>query len=145
MAASYQTLGVTRAEPRVARITLDRPAKRNALGPRMIAELVRALSWAGDDEAVRSVVLTGAGSVFCAGADLDALASGGEALRPGGLADVLVAIHQMEKPVIAQVNGDAVAGGLGFGRGVRSDHCRRPCAVWHPGDSGGFVADDDHR
>src|SRR5712692_5216240 len=60
-------------EDAVARITLNRPEKRNALNDELIAALKQALRQAEHDEKVRAVVLTGAGSDFCAGADLAAL------------------------------------------------------------------------
>src|SRR5260370_9533092 len=59
----------------VARITLNRPAKRNALNAAMIHEITEALAQCAHDEQVRVVVLAGAGADFCSGADLQALAS----------------------------------------------------------------------
>ena len=64
------------ADDGVATITLNRPEQRNALGPRMLADLTAALRAARDDDAVRAVVLTGAGDkAFCAGADLAGFAA----------------------------------------------------------------------
>ncbi len=102
-------------------IVLDRPEKRNALSPAMIAQLGKALDRAGADGDVRAVVLTGRGPAFCAGADLDAGLSrpgqeladaGGEARNP--FADLLRRLQHSDKPVIAAVNGPAFGGGLGL-------------------------------
>src|SRR5688500_20390789 len=57
----------------VARITLNRPEKRNALNDELIAEIKRSLEQASDDETVRAIVINGAGKDFCSGADLSAL------------------------------------------------------------------------
>jgi enoyl-CoA hydratase len=66
----------------VAVLTLDRPEKRNALNRELRQALVEGLHGLGADDAVRAVVLTGAGSAFCAGFDLDELMSSG---HPGSI------------------------------------------------------------
>ncbi len=101
----------------VQTITLNRPDKRNALCPLLIEELTEAL-----DEAVQCdctvVVLTGAGSAFCAGLDMDNLAvmhaSTLEEHRRDSenMARVLRALYEFPKPIIAAVNGPAIAGGM---------------------------------
>ena len=101
-------------------ITLDRPAKRNALTVEMVASLSVALTHAEADLDVRAVVLTGRGTAFCAGADLGQMAASLDAagreefmadfLRP--LADVLLRLRSSSLPVVAVVNGACVAGGL---------------------------------
>ena len=76
----------------VATITLNNPAKRNAIGPRMVNELLYALDGAMADGEVRSVVITGAGKAFCAGGDFSQMSGGGDAseLPPkGDYADLL--------------------------------------------------------
>lgn len=89
-------------------VTLNRPEVRNALNPELIDELSDALREADADPAVRVVVLTGAGTVFCAGMDLKAFAKG------GGKFDGLVWFFRegIATPVIAALNGSALAGGF---------------------------------
>ena len=96
-------------------ITLNRPEQRNALSAALVNELSDHLDAALADPAVRCVVLTGAGSAFCAGADLKS--PPGQVIdgRQGvTLADVLAHMQDADKPVIAAVNGAAFAGGLGL-------------------------------
>lgn len=98
----------------VAWITLNQPERRNALGEELIDGLRTHLERAIGDARVRTIVLTGAGPVFCAGADL----------KSGGLlssdADehpfvaVLKAIWHAPKPVIGRINGHAYGGGIGL-------------------------------
>ena len=106
----------------IARITLNRPEKRNPLGPTTIGELLHALDVAKTDPAVRAIVLTGAGKVFSAGGDLSTMGSGGTPLqaqasaqtKPGTFVDLNLAMTRVGKPTIAMVNGHALAGGLGL-------------------------------
>ena len=98
-------------------ITLYNPARRNAIGPQMVNELLFALADAHEDKAVRSIVLTGEGQAFCAGGDFAQMTSGvdSEELPPSGdYADLLLAMVRTEKPIIARVNGVAMGGGLGL-------------------------------
>lgn len=115
-ARPYQTVLVA-SEDGVATLTLNRPERRNAIGVQMVNELLWALSDAWADDAVRSVVLTGAGSTFCAGGDFQQMtgASEADALPPkGDYQDLLLALWRAPKPVIARVNGHAMGGGLGL-------------------------------
>jgi methylglutaconyl-CoA hydratase len=104
----------------VARITLNRPEKRNALDHATIDALTRALRECAGDGAVRVVQLTGAGNVFCAGADLaemQAQIHGSEAANlehAEGLATLLTVLDSMPKPTVARVNGDGYGGALGL-------------------------------
>ena len=101
----------------VASITLSRPDVLNAFNKRMAQELQRALGVAGKDDAVRAVMITGNGRGFCAGQDL-AEATGGD-LSKVDLGDIvatnyspsIIAIRELEKPVVAAVNGVAAGAG----------------------------------
>jgi len=111
-----------RVEDGLLTITLDRPEKLNAFTPRMMHELLDAFDRADADDAVRAVIVTGAGRAFCAGADLS---TGGRTFDPtggekpqridehrdgGGL--VALRIFESKKPVIAAINGPAVGVGI---------------------------------
>lgn len=95
-------------------ITLNRPERRNALSPTLIAEVYDHLVAAQADDSVRSIVITGKGPGFCSGADLKRQPGEGEPERIVPYPDLLTAIWEGEKPVIAAVNGHAFAGGLGM-------------------------------
>jgi len=109
---AYATIRVDHAGP-IARVTLNRPEKRNPIGPATCGELVQALGEIQAAPELRVVVLTGAGTVFSAGGDLAAMqpASAGPS---ASLVDLLLAMHALGKPIIAMVNGPALAGGLGL-------------------------------
>ena len=94
-------------------VTLDSPSNRNALSRALTEQLHGALSSAMTDDDVRVVVLTGAGPVFCAGADLKEQRSGGGP-GIGALPEILTLIMEGPKPVVARVNGAARAGGVGL-------------------------------
>jgi methylglutaconyl-CoA hydratase len=107
-------------EDAVARITLNRPEKRNALNPAVIAGIKDALREASRDERVRVVIITGAGKDFCSGADLASLqqvaaadvSENAEDAR--SLLDLFLLIRQIPVPVLAAVRGRALAGGCGL-------------------------------
>lgn len=120
---SGDTVKIETLEPGVALLELNRPEARNALSMQLVSDLRDAARELGDDRSVRVVVLHGAGRGFCAGADL----VGGDQRLPGTedmgelgyvykmqehLAQMILAIHEMPKPVIAAVHGAAVGGGL---------------------------------
>ncbi len=108
----------------VATLTMDQPHNRNALTPALMAGLGQGLEAALADESVGVVVLTNDGPAFCAGADL----SGGSPAAPAGpaggkrrggarrdgLAELLAAIQDSTKPVVARIAGHCVAGGIGL-------------------------------
>lgn len=101
----------------VAVITLDRPDRRNAVDSRTALALALAVEAADADDAVAVIVLTGAGGVFCAGADLKALAEGDRVDTPDDLSDtgrgpMGPTRLRTAAPVIAAIEGPAVAGGL---------------------------------
>jgi enoyl-CoA hydratase len=98
----------------VALVTLDRPEKRNALSIELRYELAAAFERLGADDAVACVVLTGSGSAFCSGMDVTEF--GGDAENRERLLDSSLrafgALRDCERPVVAGVNGPAVAGGF---------------------------------
>ena len=104
----------------VARITLNRPDKRNALDAEIVAEIRRALTEAAADNNARAVLLTGAGKDFCSGADLAALQRISEATvmenvaDARNLADLFIEMRRQPRPIVAAVRGRALAGGCGL-------------------------------
>jgi methylglutaconyl-CoA hydratase len=104
----------------VAAVTLNRPGSHNALTPEMIVELTAIFRRLGEDDAVRVIVLTGAGRSFSAGADLAAMraaadytfdenVAGGEAIF-----DLMLAVDSCPRPVVGRINGAAIGGGVGL-------------------------------
>ncbi len=103
----------------IARIALNRPERKNAIGPEMINELLHALDRAQADANVRVIVLTGEGKAFCAGGDLgqmsgDATTGSDPLSLRGDYADLLLAMIRCTRPIIARVHGAAMGGGLGL-------------------------------
>jgi enoyl-CoA hydratase len=98
----------------VATLTLDSPRNRNALSARLMDQLERGLADAAKDPAVRAVVLGHTGRVFCAGADLSEATSGDPTAGPRRLVEILRAVVECPKPVIARADGHVRAGGLGL-------------------------------
>jgi 2-(1,2-epoxy-1,2-dihydrophenyl)acetyl-CoA isomerase len=106
----------------IATITLNRPAKRNAYSETMVHEILGALADARDDDEIRVVIFTGAGKGFCAGGDISRDFQYPARYRGHRLESMLEMRENMhvlirfldrfDKPVIAAVNGAAVAGGL---------------------------------
>ncbi len=105
----------TSYDGQVAVVTIDRPERRNAVDSETAAALLAAVEAADADPEVAVIVLTGAGGYFCAGADLQALAAGDRqdvvlgATGPGPMGPTRLSTA---KPVIAAIEGPAVAGGL---------------------------------
>ena len=104
----------------VATVTLTRPEVRNAFNDEVILELTNAFQDLGLRKDVRCIVLTGAGTAFCAGADLNWMRRMADYTRAENLADagqlaaMLRTIYECPKPTIARVQGDAYAGGTGL-------------------------------
>lgn len=104
----------------VARVTLNRPAVRNAFNDEVIAELTQAFTQLGQNDMVRAIVLAAEGTAFCAGADLNwmrRMADYSQAenlLDAAQLAEMLRVIYTCPKPTVARIQGDVVAGGMGL-------------------------------
>lgn len=129
----------------IARITLNRPEKRNALHPELIAALSAALASSSHDASVRVVLITGAGKDFCAGLDLVALDRGNNAgalehlESAQRLADVLLAIRRHPRPVVAAVCGRALGGGAGIATACDLILAAESAAIGYPEVNIGFV------
>jgi enoyl-CoA hydratase/carnithine racemase len=109
-------------EAQIAQITLNRPNQMNAYTGAMCDDLVEALAHYVEEDVLRCLVITGAGRGFCSGGDV----SGGDPDRPDyrskqlgyghemrvGMHRVIASLHRIDKPVVAMINGAAVAGGL---------------------------------
>jgi 2-(1,2-epoxy-1,2-dihydrophenyl)acetyl-CoA isomerase len=109
------------AENGIARITLNRPNTLNAFVAQMNKEIIQALKTASSSEEVRCIVITGAGRAFCSGQDLsevDEKMDHGQLLREN-YGPMIKQIRQVEKPIIAAVNG--VAAGAGFSLALACD------------------------
>jgi len=124
VAVGFKTI-ILKKEEHVATIVMNRPDRMNALIPEMFKELKEALEEVNSDDDVRAVILTGAGRGFCTGADVkEGSAGSGEGLRAEKSIDevrqyirhnpqkITLAIRNLEKPIIAMVNGPAVADGF---------------------------------
>jgi methylglutaconyl-CoA hydratase len=114
--ATHDTITIDISPRRLATVTLNRPDRGNAFNQAMLDELGDALKALAADNAVRIVVLRGAGKHFCTGADLS---SRGAAAEPQpnpkyALRDVLAILDALPKPTIAVIEGGAVGGGAGF-------------------------------
>jgi enoyl-CoA hydratase/carnithine racemase len=119
---AYRDILFEMPQTAVALVTLNRPDQMNAYTAAMCDDLVAALDHYVADDALRCLVLTGAGRGFCSGGDV----SGGDPDRPDyktkqmgyghemrvGMHRVVTALHRIDKPVVAMINGAAVAGGL---------------------------------
>ncbi|HEY1403253.1 MAG TPA: enoyl-CoA hydratase-related protein [Pyrinomonadaceae bacterium] len=132
-------------EGTVALLTLNRPEKRNALNDALIAELKDSLRRADASDAVRVVVITGAGADFCSGADLSAL----QKISDGSitdnledaqsLAELFALIRRVRVPVVAAVRGRALAGGCGLATACDLVLATRSARFGYPEVKIGFV------
>jgi methylglutaconyl-CoA hydratase len=126
-------------------ITLDRADKRNALTAAMIGGIAEALAQAELDAAVRVVAVRGAGKDFCAGADLaEMLASVDHSLEENerdalALGEVFLAMRRLPKPVVAIVQGRALAGGAGLATAADLVLAGQGAAFGYPEIERGFV------
>lgn len=116
----FETLDLEIDKRGIAHLTLNRPSKRNAMSDQMIADLTQAAAQLGVDDAVRVVVLRGAGGHFCAGGDLgwmqEQIAADGptRAREAGKLAMMLGALNRLPKPLIGRIEGSVFGGGVGL-------------------------------
>lgn len=99
-------------------ITIDRPDRRNAINPEVTTGISSALTAAEADESVRAVVLTGSGDkAFCAGGDLGGMVGEGKVaqhLQRAEIGELFAQMRRSRLPVVARVNGHALAGGFGL-------------------------------
>jgi methylglutaconyl-CoA hydratase len=129
----------------IARITLNRPEKRNALNSELIEALKDALRRAAKAGEVRAIVLSGAGSDFCSGADLSSLekiatASVAENLEDArSLMELFTLIRSISVPVVAAVRGRALAGGCGLATACDIVLAARSSRFGYPEVKIGFV------
>ncbi|MGX9135133.1 enoyl-CoA hydratase/isomerase family protein [Rummeliibacillus sp. JY-2-4R] len=112
---NYQSIKVTTAQDGVCTVTLNRPEVRNAMGLQLREELKEFFLKVKDKDEVKAIILTGEGNVFSAGGDLSALKhvdaiAGRKRLQAGH--ELIQAILNLEKPVIAAVNGAAAGAGV---------------------------------
>jgi enoyl-CoA hydratase/carnithine racemase len=112
----YETLLIEKEPDGVAVVTLNRPERRNAVSMQMHQELENIFVDLSNDDEIRAIVLTGAGSAFCAGGDVEGMKTG--EFRPGGPAvpfhmvrRLVMNLLEVEQPIVAAVNGDGA--GLG--------------------------------
>ena len=105
-------------ERHTATVVLNRPDQRNPLSATMLSDLAAAFRWCQQEPEVRVVVLTGAGRVFCAGADLttfDGETTSLEKFRSRDLfVDLFILMAELGKPIVGRINGHTLAGGLGL-------------------------------
>lgn len=117
---NFETIKLDTDERGITTLTLNRPDKHNAMSSRMMQEITDAAKSLHHDDRVRGVILTGAGRSFCAGADLGWMRENFARNREQRiaeseiLADMLQALDRLNKPLIAKVNGQAYAGGIGL-------------------------------
>jgi methylglutaconyl-CoA hydratase len=117
---SWKTLDVTTDARGVVGVRLNTPEKRNVLSALMITELTEMAATIGNDSRTRAVVLSGAGTVFCAGADLNWMkaqidADRAQRMREARrLAEMLQALNTMRAPLIGCLHGGAFGGGIGM-------------------------------
>lgn len=129
----------------VANIILARPEKKNALDRTAADELARCLEHIADSPTVRCVLITAEGEDFCAGADLEALSAMADATPDQhradaqALADVFVAIRNMPQPVVAGVQGHALAGGCGLANACDISLAHENARFGYPEVRVGFV------
>lgn len=128
----------------IAHITLNRPEKRNALNPELIAAIQESLARAAADKDTRVILLRGAGKDFCAGLDLSTLSNGDDVMdqlaHARSLADVYLAMRRHPKPIIAAVHGRAIGGGAGIATAADILVMEETSELRYPEVNFGFIA-----
>jgi len=115
----YETIEIQKAE-NIATIFLNRPDVHNAMNEKLMKELTTCFHELGKDNTVRTIILTGKGKSFCAGADLNWMKSMAKYSKEENIKDsrlllnLYEAIYNCPKPVIGRVNGHAFGGGIGL-------------------------------
>ncbi|HEX8803553.1 MAG TPA: enoyl-CoA hydratase-related protein [Acidimicrobiales bacterium] len=139
--AGHRWIVVDDPRPRVRRVTLNRPEKRNALNHGLRGELIDALRAADDDPDVRVTIVRGAGSCFSAGYELGDgnegleppyFTSGGEGQWPRHVTEGWMGIWDLAKPVIAQVHGYCLAGGSELATGCDLVYVAEDARIGYP-------------
>jgi methylglutaconyl-CoA hydratase len=135
-----------RLEQSIARITLNRPEKRNALDIELLVELRGALQRSVGDESVRVVLLTGAGKDFCSGMDLRMFQETGsgdlDKYRADArhIADLFLDMRRHPRPIVAAVHGRALGGGCGIATAADIVLASQSAHFGYPEINIGFVA-----
>ena len=145
--------------PAIAVITLNRPEAKNAFSPDMIKQWPEYLRTAREDDSVRVVVLTGKGDTFCSGGDIRDMADG--KLKSWGMKNflwegvhrIVLAMEDLDKPVIAAINGAAMGAGLDMALMCDLRVCSDQAKLAEsyimmglvPGDGGGLLSSKNHR
>ena len=131
----------------VAILTLNRPGRRNALSRGLVAALGDLLDRLTVEPGPRAVILTGAGTAFCAGMDMKEAAGGSTAeaeeraiADTQGIADLIAQVHAFPRPTIAALNGDAMAGGAGLAMACDFALAAAPARIGYPEVKRGLVA-----
>jgi enoyl-CoA hydratase/carnithine racemase len=122
MGETFREIRFDRTDTQIARLTLSRPKQMNAYTTRLCEEMVTAIENYLRDDALRVLIITGEGRGFCAGGDVSGADDAHHDLMTtqlsharemrDGMHRVIQALHRLDKPVIAMINGPAVAGGL---------------------------------
>lgn len=117
----YESLLVDLDDRGVVTVTLNNPRRKNAIGAVMFAELRAVFRRLTEQPAHRVVVITGAGDAFCSGADLSGTADSAERLHTlhhmRNIGETVLALAQLQQPVVAKVNGDAMGAGMNLALG----------------------------
>jgi methylglutaconyl-CoA hydratase len=128
----------------IANITLNRPEKRNALSPELIAQLTAAFLEAVPDKSVHAIVIRGEGKDFCAGLDIKSATDSDQVLdhlaSARALADLFLSMRRCSKPIVAAVHGRAIGGGAGLATAADLVVATESSQFRYPEVNLGFVA-----